>query len=254
MKRGLLKPRQVIPLRRNGSVLVPVVAAMLVLLICGVSLAEVFGSQRMRAVIGIESTQAQWTAEAGVWHASSLQQPVAKPVKFAGGTYTVEKTDDYYYSTSDWNQAKGATALTIGLSSDSDGGDEQSPLDENKSSQSAKRLGHNRIQLDLHNQSDADAVMESFLLSVQGSSQPLTRLTLTGKTLWQAKSGQALPTGKQSITCSSSSRSIPANKHRKAELHFAQRQADVDQFTLVLNFANGSSSTLAFTIDWSGKK
>lgn len=238
---------------QSGSVLVPVVAIMLVLLICGVPLAEAFGSQRMRSVVKIESCQAAWTAEAGVWHANSLQKEISKPVPFAGGSYTVEQSDDYYYSQSEWNYAVGAHGLTISASSDS-GGSSQSPIDESKSASSAKKDGTARIKLTLYSSADSDAVLKSFSLAVVGKSEAVTRFTMDKRTLWTSRSGKSLPTGDLSLNSGSSRyRTIAAGKSEKVELQFAKRQTGNDKFTLKLNFEDGSTSTLTFSIKWSGK-
>ena len=55
---------------RCGSVLVPVVVAMLILLLMGVALSELFAAQRMQSVLDVESAEAFWIAEAGLWHAA----------------------------------------------------------------------------------------------------------------------------------------------------------------------------------------
>jgi Tfp pilus assembly protein PilX len=84
---------------RRGSVLVPIVAAMLILLLTGVALVELFAAQRMRSVIGIEGTRAYWIAEAGLWHAVYEDNELLTPVAFGGGAYTVARSGVDFTST-----------------------------------------------------------------------------------------------------------------------------------------------------------
>lgn len=89
-----------VPARKvRGSVLVPVVAAMLILLLAGLALAELFGAVRLEGALSVESARARWIAEAGVWHAASVSAAVPTPVAFAGGQYSVAKTGNTYTAT-----------------------------------------------------------------------------------------------------------------------------------------------------------
>ena len=102
---------------RRGSALVPVVAAMLILLLAGISLSELFGAQRMQSVLAIESTQAFWIAEAGVWHAAWSGAEITTPLAFAGGTYAVAVSGNDYTSTGVRGQATRIVDRTLTASS-----------------------------------------------------------------------------------------------------------------------------------------
>jgi hypothetical protein len=93
------------PRKERGSVLLPVVAALLILCLAGVALAEMFGAQRLGGVLSIESSRAFWIAEAGLWHAANEGADIATPVPFAGGTYTVVKRGSTYTSTGTFHDA-----------------------------------------------------------------------------------------------------------------------------------------------------
>jgi Tfp pilus assembly protein PilX len=97
---------------QRGSVLLPVIAAMLVLMLAGAALVEAFGAQRMQSAYTVESVQAYWAAEAGTWHAANIQQAIGihPTVSFAGSTYTVTKTGDEYTATAIYN---GRTTRTV---------------------------------------------------------------------------------------------------------------------------------------------
>jgi hypothetical protein len=99
----------------RGSVLLPAVAAMLVLLLTGVALSEIFGAQRMREVNALQSAQAFWIAEAGVWHAAHNLAALSTPVSFGGGSYTVTKSGSTYTSTGTIGAATRVVTLTLVL-------------------------------------------------------------------------------------------------------------------------------------------
>lgn len=103
------KPRR----STRGSVLMPVVAAMLILALVGVSLAELFSAQRMSSVHGIDSTRAYWAAEAGIWHAAFEQADITTPVSYAGATYTVSKSGDTYTATAVCGSTTTVLSLTL---------------------------------------------------------------------------------------------------------------------------------------------
>lgn len=97
----------------RGSVLVSVVAAMLVLLLVGVALSELFSAQRLAGALSVESARAYWIADAGVWHAASVAVDITTPVAFAGGQYTVAKSGSTYTSTGTLHDARRVVALTF---------------------------------------------------------------------------------------------------------------------------------------------
>jgi hypothetical protein len=105
----------------------PVVAAMLILLLAGVALAELFGAQRMQSVLAVESSQAFWIAEAGLWHAAHEDTDLSTPVAFASGTYTVTKSGDDYTSTGVRHNATREASFTFAASGGG-GGVSASPI------------------------------------------------------------------------------------------------------------------------------
>ena len=133
--------------RESGSALVPVVSAMLILLIAGISLSELFGAQRMQSVLSIESTQAYWTAEAGIWHAAWAGADITTPTAFGGGTYTVSISGNDYTSTG----IRGAATRTVDVTLDaSSSGSSSFPspiahwnLDESSGSTAQDSIGSN---------------------------------------------------------------------------------------------------------------
>ena len=84
---------------KRGSLLMPVVAAVLILLLMGVALSELFGAQRMQSALKVESTQAFTIAEAGLWHAAYDEAEITVPDSYAGGDYTVTKAAGLYTAT-----------------------------------------------------------------------------------------------------------------------------------------------------------
>ncbi|NQU48888.1 MAG: hypothetical protein HQ519_09595 [Planctomycetes bacterium] len=237
----------------GGSVLVPVVAAMLILLLCGVALSEAFGSQRMQAVISVESVQAQWIAEAGLWHAASVEEGLSIPVNFAGGTYSVAKSGDLYTSKSQRGNAGVTRVLTILSSQDSDDDDDAgkaSPLDESKSSASAEKSGSSRIKLEFYSSSSKDAVLQSFEMSADQSSKLLSGFTFDKHTIWSNRKGKSLPTGTQKFGSSASRRTIKSKESEDVILSFKGKQKGSGSYTLILNFVDGSKSTLSFKVQW----
>ena len=99
--------------RNGGSVLLPVVAAILILLLAGVALSELFGAQRMEGALAVESARAFWIAEAGLWHAENLAASITTPVAFAGGQYTVAKSGSTYTATGAFHDATRVVSLTF---------------------------------------------------------------------------------------------------------------------------------------------
>jgi len=89
---------------------------MLILLLTGIALSELYGSQRMQAVLSVESTQAFWIAEAGIWHSAHQEFPITSPVAFASGTYTVVKSGNDYSATALRNNATRVVNVTLDTS------------------------------------------------------------------------------------------------------------------------------------------
>ncbi len=120
--------RHRVPLCRRGSALVPVVAAMLILLLAGVALSELFGAQRMQAVLAVESAQAYWAAEAGLWQAAYTDSEIAGAFAYAGSTFTVTKSGNSYTATAVRNDARRSVSFTFTTSG---GGGGSTPSSDN---------------------------------------------------------------------------------------------------------------------------
>ena len=101
------------PGKERGSVLIAVVAAMLILLLAGVALSELFGAQRLEGALSVESARAYWIAEAGVWHAANAAAAITTPVTYAGGQYTVAKSGSTYTATGSFHDATRVVSFTF---------------------------------------------------------------------------------------------------------------------------------------------
>ena len=120
------RPRSPGPSRDSGSVLLPVVAAMLILLLTGVALSEMYSAQTMSSAHLVDSVRARWAAEGGCWHAALLGSSVDSPVTFAGVEYTVSKSDTTYTATATRNDARSIRTLSLGSGvGDADDGEPQ---------------------------------------------------------------------------------------------------------------------------------
>ena len=235
----------------SGSVLVPVVAAMLILLLAGGALAELFGAQRMRSVLSVESTEAFWIAEAGLWHAAHGDTDIATPVPFASGAYTVTKSGDDYVATGTWDQA--ARVVSFTFTGSSGGGGSSGPLDEAASAATASVAGGKKVTLDLISTSSSDAVIESFALSADVSTEKLRRVDLDSNRIWQGDTGSVdLPTGVLALNRGTTAeRTIVAGASPPLLLSFQNNPSPgAVVYTLVLFFTDGTSSTITFTIAW----
>jgi len=229
---------------KRGSVLVPLVAAMLILLLMGVALSEVFGVQRMKSVIAVESTRAFWIAEAGLWHARHEGAAISTPVTFAGGEYTTAKSGSEFTATGTLDQATRIVTLSFAT-----GG--SGPLDVVASAATADDHDDDEFRLDLVSISAVDVVIESFELSSDVSSEEITELKYNDERIWKEGSGESLPTGDVDLNRGTTSdRTIPAGSSERLEMEFDDDMSGNQALTLVLHFTDGSSSTIAFTIDW----
>ena len=227
---------------RRGSVLVPVVAAMLILSLCGVALSELVAAQRYQAVIALDSSRAFRIAEAGLWHAAHEGTALPTPIPHAGGSYTVEKNGTLYTSTGTIFDATRRVSLRFGL--------ELSPLDEPASEASAVRSGKDEFEIDLVSISPTDLVIEFFALSSDGGSEELKRLRLDDQRIWD-DNGVFTPTGTVALNDGSTAdRTIPAGASPTLRVQFEDDQSGTVEYTLVLDFVGGSSATMVFTIIW----
>ena len=124
------------------------------------------------------------------------------------------------------------------------------PLDEVASAASAVRTGRRVFEIDLVSISPTDVVIESFSLSSDAGSEELRRLRLDGNKVWQA-GGVFLPTGTTALNQGTTAdRTILAGTSPTLRVEFRRNQSGTVEYTLVLGFTNGSSSTMVFTINW----
>ena len=232
----------------GGSVLVPLVSAMLILLLVGVSISETFGVQRRSSVLTVQAAQAQRVAEAGVWHAANQGAAITTAVTFGGGEYTVTKSGDTYTSTGSVEGAKRVVTLTITAASG--GGSSDGPLDESASQATATVNGNDKFNLDLINETSSSITIESFTLSASASMTNAKQLELDSNKIWDGD--ESIPTGTVTMNeGSSSDRRISGSATDTAEFQFMSAIGDVTiEHTLVINFTDGTSSTLTFTLDW----
>ena len=93
--------------------LLPVVAAMLILLLAGVGLVELSGAQTMQSVHTVEAVRAYWAAEAGLWHAAHEEAAIGTPVVYAGSSYTVTKSGNDYTATATHQNATKVLTFTF---------------------------------------------------------------------------------------------------------------------------------------------
>lgn len=234
--------------RKRGSVLVPVVAAMLILSLCGAVLAELFSAQRIQAVLIVESSRALWIAEAGLRHAAHAGTDIAVPVTFAGGNYTVEKVGHVYTATGRFSKATRVVSLDYSSISGV-------PVDESGSVGTAigtdDEFGKKKkLHLSLVSASPVAGVIASFALSADVATEQVKKLKLDDEEIWK-QDHTDLPTGTLALNKGSlAERTLPGGSTLPFMLEFEDEPSGSVEYTLVLFFTDGSSSTLIFTIDW----
>ena len=242
--------------KRRGSVLVPVIAAMLLLSLCGGALAEVFGAQRSQSVLSVESARAFWIAEAGAWHAAYVGTDLTAPVAFAGGSYTVTSSGTIYRSTGVQGSARRdatATLLPPGSGGGSGGGGGGGPLvdpiDESATINTVSRKGKDKIEFDLVTASGYPVILASFSLSANSATTPVDKVKLDNKDVWKIRNGVALPTGTLALNDGDpDERMIEPGTDPELRIEFKGKPRGTITYTLVLSFTNGTSSTLVCPI------
>jgi Tfp pilus assembly protein PilX len=229
----------------RGSALLPMVAAMLILLLCGVALSEVFGSQRMQAVMHVEATRAIWIAEAGLWHAAHEETALTTAVSFGGGTYTVDRSGNDYSSTGAIEGATQRTTRTMLAS--------QGPLDEAASVATVKIKGNKEFEMDLVSISTTDVIIQSFDLSADNNSYKAREFKLDHKRIWRENHGYSMPTGVTLLNQGHGhDRTIKAGDAPELRYRSYNKPSGTITYTLILYFTDGSSSTLGFSVAWDG--
>jgi len=229
--------------REQGSALLPVAAAMLILMLCGVALSEVFGAQRMQSMLNVEASRASWIAEAGLWHAAHEESELTTPVPFAGGSYSVSKQAATYTSTGVMHQSSSQVMREMGQT--------EGPLDAEASAATAEESSSKRFELDLVSIYAEDIVLESFELSCDANDYSIKRLKLDGSEIWKEDSGRDVPTGLTTLNKgSTSARTVEAYDSPELEFQSNNKLYNTVDYTLTLHFTNGSQSTISFSVDW----
>ena len=123
-------------------------------------------------------------------------------------------------------------------------------LDVPASVATAVRTANDEFEIDLVSISASDLVIESFALSSDVGSEELHRLELDGNQIWHAH-GVFLPTGTTALNRGSTAdRTIPAGASPTLMVQFRNDQSGTVQYKLALDFTNGGSEFLSFSITW----
>lgn len=234
--------------REQGSVLLPLVAAMLILLSAGTALSELFADQRLATVSDVQSAQAYWAAEGGTWHAAQLSAAISTAEALSASSYTVTKTDEVYTATA---VCSGVTRIvtrdvttSISQSSSSD------VLDATASAATASQDDSDEVTLKLVSISGSDHEIETIALSADISTTDLKSCYLDSKKILEDH--ESLPTG--ALTAqngSASDKTISAGDDPDFTIQFMDELAvGTYTFTLDLVFTDGSSDTVVFTVEW----
>jgi len=240
----MVDTRRVARTDRSGSVLVPVVAAMVILLLAGFALTELNGAQRLHSTIALDSVKAYWIAEAGIQHAAYTEAAISSPVTFNGGTYTVTKSSDSYTATGSWGGAKRLATENFAILPDG-------PLDVAASVATAAKASGKEFTLDLVSISSVDVVLASFSLSASASTTMAKKLKRDGHEVWKQDAGVALPTGILSMNQGSTGdRTVPVGSAKEFKYEAVANPSGTITYTLVLYFTDSSSSILVFAIVW----
>jgi len=236
---------------KNGSVLVPVVAAMLLLSLCGSALADLFAAQRLQSVLSVESAQAYWVAEGGAWHAAHEGAALPSTTDLAGGTYTVAQDGASYTSTGLRGQARRTVTLDHAAGGGSTGTSPSDPLDIAASVATARKVGNDKFELDLVSLNEYPVVISSFSVTAVWWTWPIDKLKLDGDDIWKDNSGVWMPTGVLPVNEGDpEDRLILAEEAPTLRVELRYRPFWPINYTLVLRYTNGATSTLSFPIQW----
>jgi|GEM_PF-3602466 len=239
--------------RQQGSVLLMLIAAMLILLSAGTALVELFGTQRMATVDKIESAQSFWSAEAGAWHAAQTGAEISTAVDFAGTTYTVTKSGDDYTSTAERNGTIRVVTATLAAPTEEEDEEESSGtlLDESASAATAYQHDDDHFHVDLVSIASNDLEIESIELNADNSPPNLKEFKLDNKKIIEDVD-EELPTGVVTLNDGSSSdRTIEAGDDPEARIRFKDDfDEGTTEFTLTVHFTDGSSDAIDFSVTW----
>lgn len=235
---------------QDGSVLLPVVVAMLILGLAGAALSELFAAQRMAAVGMVESRQAFWAGEAGLWHAAFDQGAIPSPVTFAGSTYTVVQKGSIYAATAvrhdSTRQVTGSLSGPVALSNDTD------PLDSAASAASAYQHDAGHFHVAFVSDHAKDVEISSVVLTCNKVLVIVDEFKLGGVDLWTDGSGIWQPVVTMYPKLGSvDDRTIAAGAAPDALFGFASSiPSGTTAFTLIVTFTNGTSSWVYVSLTW----
>ncbi len=228
---------------RRGSVLVPVVAAMLILLMVSFALVETFAAQRHQDVLHLEQTRAFWLAEAGVWNAAFEGTAFPTDVSFAGGTYTVAQSGDEYTATAVWDDARfSATELYLPAP----------PIDVLRSVATAVATSTKNWTVSVVSNSARSLEIAFLNLSDDSGSDIAMDFWLDGVHIWDGGSnGIAIPTGARALNKGSAAeRTISTGASPSLLFEAKDAPSGTIVYTLILHFTDLRRSTMTFTIPW----
>ncbi len=221
---------------------------MIVLLACGMSLAESYAAHRGQATLGQLDERLLFIAEAGLWHAAQAESSLPNPVSFGGGTYTVTKNGDDYTSTA----VLGDNVRVV--SEEIVGPGEPpptSPLDEEASEATIRSEFRNTFEIDLISVAPGGVVITDFTLIPLNGFHLLPAIQIDGNLVWLFFSGVWLPIVNQPFGgIFPDNWTIQAGETRTFRAIFWTLQNQPSTFQLQLNFSNGGSSSFEFTAPW----
>lgn len=216
---------------------------MLILLLCGVSLSEIFGAQRLQAVMNLEAAQSNWIAEAGLWHAAHEDIEITTPVAFAGGTYAVTRFGTKYTATGDLDQAESEAIRLMVLP--------EEPIEIDYSLATLDIDTSKKFTLDLYSIWPDDLVIAAFDLSDDSGSYEAHRFKLGGQDIWHEHGGVATPTGVTPLNKGTTAqRTITSFGSEQLLFQSHTEPSESVTYTLVLYFTTAPSATLVFTVAW----
>ena len=107
------------------------------------------------------------------------------------------------------------------------------------------------VWVPLINVANRDLVIESISLSADVETAGLQRFRLGSDLYFNIGGGVPLPTGTIPLTgISEAERTVYALESPLLEIRFARNPRGTVTYTLVLNFTEGTSSTIVFTVQW----
>ena len=228
----------------------PVVVALVLLTLAGAALTELFAAQRLGSVVGIESKQAFWAGEAGIWHASLDPTVLAKSKTFAGSTYTVSLTGSDYTATASRNDT--TREITgdvvkidvVGVASD--------PVNEDASGESAYQHEEEHFHVSVVSEYSVDAIVNQFALASNTALPLVKSLRFGGTELLPDGFQFDLPAGPFTLTpIPESTRTIAAGKSMDVSIGFVSPVSPaLVGLTLYLGFTDGSSTAIPIAVTW----